>query len=424
MSDSDAEPRSAEPARPCHGPLAGIRVLDLTRLLAGPFATMVMGDLGADVIKIENPDGGDDSRSFGPPHIGPDASYFMAVNRNKRSITVNLRDSAGRAAVQRMARRCDVVVENYRPGVADRLGLGYAELSRANPGIVYASISGYGQTGPYRDKPGYDATAQALSGMMSITGEPEGPPVRSGVSTADIGAGMWATIGILAALHERTSTGRGQRIDASLLDGQVSWLSYVAAAYLASGTPPVSHGSAHPTIVPYQVFATADENIMIAVANDAMWQRFIAAIGMEAVLSDSRFATNSARVARRTEVLELISDRLRLGGSATWLEALDAASVPACRVNSVADALGHPQVRARGMIIGFDRGSGCQIRVVGPGVRLSGHPAGARLPPPLLGEHTIEILTEFGFTPADIEAIASSSGPYPSRPAPAGPAAQ
>ena len=382
-----------------------MRVLDLTRLLAGPFATMILGDLGADVIKIENPDGGDEARGFGPPCYGDDAAYFMAVNRNKRSVTVNLRDPVGRAAVQRIARQCDVVVENFRPGVTTRLGLGYEHLSMANPGLVYASISGYGQTGPHRDRPGYDATAQALSGMMSITGERDGAPVRSGVSTADIGAGMWAAIGILAALHERALTGRGQLVDASLLDGQVSWLSYVAAAYLASGTPPTRHGSAHPSIVPYQAFSTADDQIMVAVASDAMWRRFLVAIGMTELAANGWFATNSARVAHRQEVLDTVGARLLRASADEWLDKLADASVPACRINSVADALRHPQVLARRMVVEHEHASGTRVRTVGSGVRLSAHPDGPQRPPPLLGEHSCEVLAEFGFTRLEIDEL-------------------
>src|SRR5215203_1686471 len=234
------------------GALGGLRVLDLSRIMSGPFSTMALADLGADVIKVEDARNGDDTRAWAPPYQGDQAAYFLSINRNKRSIAVNLKDPECRALIQGLAHTADVIVENFRPGTAARLGLGYEEISAANPGVVYASISGYGQTGPYRDEPGYDAIAQALSGMMSVTGETDGPPVRIGVSGADLAAGMWATIGVLAALNERQRTGRGQWVDVSLLDGQISWLTYVASGYFATDKVPGRFGSAHPTIVPYQ----------------------------------------------------------------------------------------------------------------------------------------------------------------------------
>jgi crotonobetainyl-CoA:carnitine CoA-transferase CaiB-like acyl-CoA transferase len=240
------------------GALQDVVVLDLTRILSGPFATMTLADLGADVVKVEQVGTGDDTRAWGPPFQGDAAAYFLAVNRNKRSIAVDLKSPQGRAAVWKLAMKADVLVENFRPGTAAKLGFGFEELSQANPGLVYASISGYGQTGPESQRPGYDAIAQARSGIMSVTGEADGPPVRVGVSSADIAAGMWATIGILAALHEKQRTGRGQWVDISLLDGSVAWLTYVSSGYFASGKIPRRYGSAHPTIVPYQAFASSD----------------------------------------------------------------------------------------------------------------------------------------------------------------------
>src|ERR1700744_1515261 len=268
---------SPTPDPPIPGPLAGLRVLDLTRALSGPFATMVLGDLGADVIKVEDVWHGDDTRRWGPPFQGDDASYFLSVNRNKRGLSADLKTGPGRDIARRLAAAREVLIETFRPGTATRLGLGYDELAVQNPGLIYASISGYGQTGPSASQPGYDAVAQAVSGMMSVTGEPGGEPARAGPSTADVGAGMWALIGILAALHARESSGRGQLVDVSLLDGQVAWLTYVAGKYFATGQTPGRHGSAHESLTPYQVFETADAPLMAAVGSDGLWLRFSSA---------------------------------------------------------------------------------------------------------------------------------------------------
>src|ERR1700758_1954136 len=276
-----------------------IRVLDVTRALSRPFATMVLGDLAADVIKVEDVWHGDDTRRWGPPFQGDDAAYFLSINRNKRGLSVNVKTDDGRRIVQALAGTSDIMMENFRPGTAARLGLGYEELSHANPGLIYASISGYGQTGPSAGLPGYDAVAQAVSGMMSVTGEADGEPVRSGTSLADVGAGMWAVIGILAALHARQVTGRGQLIDISLLDGQVAWLTYVAGKYFATGVTPGRHGSAHESLVPYQVLPTADAPLMVAVGSDGLWRRFAEAIGRAELAGDPRFATNPDRVRNR-----------------------------------------------------------------------------------------------------------------------------
>jgi len=295
---------------PRAGALAGLTVLDLSRVLSGPFATMTLADLGADVVKIEQPGTGDDTRQWGPPFQGDEAAYFLSVNRNKRSLAVDLKSADGLALVRDLARRADVVVENFRPGTAARLGLGYDDLAAENPGLVYASISGYGQTGPDSHRAGYDAIAQARSGIMSVTGEADGPPVRVGVSSADLVAGMWAVIGILAALRERDRSGQGQWVDISLLDGSVSWLTYVASGYFATGTRPPRYGSAHPTIAPYQGFATKDGDLMLAVGNDAIWRRFASVAGLADLLEDPRFTTNPLRVEHRDELLPLVADAM------------------------------------------------------------------------------------------------------------------
>ncbi|HEV2254245.1 MAG TPA: CaiB/BaiF CoA-transferase family protein [Streptosporangiaceae bacterium] len=382
------------------GPLAGIAVLDLTRALAGPFATMVLGDLGADVIKVEDVWHGDDTRRWGPPFQGDDAAYFLSINRNKRGLSVNVKTPEGRQIVQRLAQSSDIVMENFRPGTAARLGLGYEELSARNPALIYASISGYGQTGPDAALPGYDAVAQAVSGMMSVTGEADGEPVRSGTSLADVGAGMWALIGILAALHARQATGRGQLIDISLLDGQVAWLTYVAGKYFATGATPARYGSAHESLAPYQVFATADEPLMVAVGSDGIWRRFTAATGLDELTDDPRYATNPDRVLHRDTLIPAVTRALAARGCAEWTDRLNAAGVPAGPVNTVPAALAQPQVAAREMVVELEHPVAGMLRMLGTPLKLSAQPASIRRPPPVLGQHTDEILAEAGY-PAD-----------------------
>jgi crotonobetainyl-CoA:carnitine CoA-transferase CaiB-like acyl-CoA transferase len=384
------------------GPLAGLRVLDLTRILSGPYATMALADLGADVVKVENPSGGDDTRSWGPPFQGGEAAYFLAVNRNKRSLAVDLKSGIGHDAVARLARCADVLVENFRPGTADRLGFGYEQLSAGNPGLIYASISGYGQSGPMRDEPGYDAIAQAASGVMSVTGEPGGPPARVGVSSADLGAGMWAVIGILAALASRNATGKGQWVDVSLLDGQVSWLTYVAAGFSATGEVPRRYGSAHPTIVPYQALRSADGHLMVAAGNDTLWRRFAAAIGSPDLADDPRFVTNPDRVRHRDELIAILEEVLATETSEHWASQLASAGVPAGPINTVGQALAHPQVQARGMVGQVEHPSAGTLQTIGFPVKLSGATPVAPSAPPTLGQHTDEVLAGMGFTDDDI----------------------
>jgi formyl-CoA transferase/CoA:oxalate CoA-transferase len=383
-------------------------VLDLSRILSGPFATMTLADLGADVIKVEQPGTGDDTRQWGPPFQGGEAAYFLAVNRNKRSLAVDLKTAEGRHIVQQLARRADVVVENFRPGTAERLGLGYAELAAENPGLVYASISGYGQTGPEASRAGYDAIAQARSGIMSVTGEADGPPVRVGVSSADLVAGMWATIGILAALHEKQRTGAGQWVDISLLDGSVSLLTYVSSGYFASGEIPKRYGSAHPTIAPYQAFPTADGFVMVAVGNDSLWRRYAAAVGRQDLADDERYASNPSRVALRETLIPLLEDIMRTRTTDEWVAALDAAGVPAGPIQTVDQAVQDPQVLARNMVADLVHPSAGPMKVVGCPVRLTRTPPSVRTAPPTLGQETDQILTELGYGADRIQALRSS----------------
>ena len=394
------------PWRERPGALGGLKVLDLTRILAGPFCTMILADLGADVIKVENPAGGDDTRLWGPPFIGDDAAYYHSVNRNKRDIAVDLKSPEGLDIVRRLALSADVVVENFRPGTVAKLGLSYEQLSEENPALVYASISGFGQTGPWSSQAGYDATAQALSGVMSVTGPAEGEPVRFGVSGADLGAGMWAAIGLLAALRERDTSGRGQYVDVALLDGQVAWLTYLASGFLASGDVPRRYGSAHPTIVPYQAFPTRDGDIMIAAGNDKLWQRLADTIGLPSLVHDERFARNADRVLHRDELLPRIAEALAFKTSSEWQPLLEAAGVPAAPVNSVSDALASEQVAARDMIWTLPRPEHGDVQVVGSPIKLSVTPPRAESASPTLGQHTRDILGSLGLSPdqlADLE---------------------
>ncbi len=400
---ADTEP--PVPPSPTAGPLAGLRVLDLSRILSGPFATMVFADLGADVIKLENPTAGDDTREWAPPYQGDQSAYFLAINRNKRGIAVDLKSEQGRLIAQRLADQADVLVENFRPGTAARLGLGYEELSQRNPRLIYASISGFGQTGPYASEPGYDAIAQALGGLMSVTGESDGEPVRAGNSAADLAAAMWAAIGILSALHARAATGRGDWIDISLLDGQIAWLTYLAGGYFATGEVPRRYGSAHPSIVPYQALRTADGYLMVAVGNDVLWQRFAPLIGRPELAADPRFATNPDRVANRTELLVLIEVALAARGSAEWAAELSHAGIPAGAINTIDKALVHPQVQARDMVLSTDHPTAGTLRMTGSPIKLTTHTTTVRRPPPLLGEHTDAVLGELGFSTADIDVL-------------------
>ncbi len=387
------------------GALSGVRVLDLTRILSGPFASMILADLGADVIKVEDTKGGDDTRHWGPPFQGADAAYFHSVNRNKRSLAVDLKSDAGLGIVLQLADSADVVLENFRPGTAQRLGLGYAALSARNSRLVYGSVSGYGHTGPLSERAGYDAIAQAMSGAMSVTGAQDGEAVRFGVAGADLGAGMWVTIGVLSALWSRQSTGVGQHVDISLLDGQVSWLTYVAQNYFTSGVTPRRYGSAHPNIVPYQGFTTGDGDIMVAVGNDALWHRFAPVLGLDDLVDDPRFATNPDRVANREVLLPLLTEALAARSAAEWSDLLSEAGIPVGPINTVDEALELPQLRARQMVVDLPHPVQGSVRTLGSPIKLSRTPVTLRHASPTQGEHTTSILTALGRSVDEIQRL-------------------
>ncbi len=383
----ESQPGSAPPA----GALAGLRVLDFSRVLAGPFATMGLADLGADVIKVEAPGLGDDTRRWGPPFQGGEAAYFLSVNRNKRSVVIDLNDQEGLRVARSLANEADVLVENFRPGVAARLGIGYEELSRTNSGLVYASISGFGQTGPDSQLPGYDAIAQARSGIMSVTGQPDGPPLRVGIASADLAAGLWTMVGVLAALIERRSSHRGQWVDVALLDAQASLLTYVASSYFATDETPQRHGAAHPTIAPYQDYATSDSSIMVAVGNDQLFIKFARALGIDYLTGDERFQTNAGRVGNRGALNEIIGGRIATETNAYWVATLSQAGIPVSAIKTIDEVMADPQMHARQMILEAEHVTAGHIKMLACPVKLSRTPAQFRTPPPLLGQHTGEV---------------------------------
>ena len=384
------------------GALDGFRVLDLSRILSGPYCTMVLADFGAEVIKVERPGSGDDTRAWGPPFVASESAYYLSINRNKQSITVDLGQARGREIIYALTRVSDVVIENFRPGTADRIGVGYERLREENPRIVYCSISGFGQEGPYRDRPGYDALAQAMSGMMSITGEPEGLPTKHGMSIADIGAGMWASLAIVTALLARERTGQGQVIDISLLDAQISWLTYAAGNYFATGENPARYGSAHPSIVPYQPFATADGFLMLAIGNDRLWQQFCEIADRTELATQPGFATSAERVVNRDAVIDVVAGIMRGRTTWEWMRVLEEAGIPAGPINTVAQALTDPHVRAREMTVTLDHPTAGIVSMIGNPAKFSVTPAEMRSAPPLLGQHTDEILRALGYSDSDI----------------------
>ena len=404
------------PPSPAPGPLAGILVADCSTVLAGPYATMLLADLGADVVKVEPPEG-DATRGWGPPWVGEGpsrtAAYYLAVNRNKRSLRLDLKTDTGRAVLRRLLERADVLVENYRVGGFARLGFADATLDALNPRLVHLAISGYGPTGPEAETPGYDFIVQAVSGLMSITGFPDaegGMPTKVGVAIADLATGMLGATAILAALagRERPGSpahGRGQRIDLSLLESTLAWLANQAQNYFVTGSAPERRGNAHPNIVPYETFASADGEIAIAVGSERQWRRFSAVIDLPELAEDPRFATNGDRVANRESLRPLVAGALAAHPTSAWLESLAAADVPAGPINDLAAALGSPQVAGRGLLVDVEHPVLGTLRQVGPPFQLHATPATVRTPPPLLGEQADEILAELGFEAGEIAAL-------------------
>ena len=399
------------------GPLAGIRVLDLSRVLAGPWAGQNLADLGADVIKIERPNVGDDSRAFGPPWVKDaqgrdtkDSAYFTSANRGKRSVTVNLSKPQGQELVRRLAAESDVLLENHKFGDLERYGLGYAQLKELNPRLIYCSVTGFGQTGPYRERPGYDFMIQGMGGMMSVTGEPDGAPgggpQRAGVPIADIITGMYASIAICAALAHRAQSGKGQHLDLALLDSQIALLAYQNTNYFATGKPPGRIGNLHPNIVPYQPFRAKDGDVILACGNDNLYRKFCEAAGCMELAADARFASNGKRVENRKELTRLLGEIFQKRTKKEWVELLEAAGVPNGPINDIAQVFAEPQVQARGVKIELEHAVAGKLPMVASPMRFSGTPLEHKLAPPVLGQHTDEVLRELlGMNAAQIAAL-------------------
>ncbi|MBX8633707.1 MAG: CoA transferase [Candidatus Thermoplasmatota archaeon] len=386
------------------GPLSGITVLDFSRAMSGPFCTMILGDLGADVIKVES-EKGDETRAWRPPEVKGVSSYFISVNRNKRSIAIDLRKAEARDIVGRLISDSDVIVENFRPGVAERLSIDYESAKAINDDIVYCSISGYGRTGPYSSRPGFDLTILASSGLMSLTGEPEGAPVKFGVPITDITSGLFASTAILSALFHRGRTGEGQYIDMSMLDCNLLTLTHQAAAYFATGRNPERLGSAHSSIAPYQVFSTSDGYLAIAVGSEKLWASFCSAIGSPELAEDALLKSNSERVRNRQYMLKRIEAVFSSRTTAELLSRLESAGVPAARINSVSEALENEQVAERGMIAEITHSSYGRIKTVGSPFNMSRTPGTVRSAPPLLGEQSGIILSQMGYSQAEIQRL-------------------
>jgi len=382
-------------------PLENIRVLDLSRAMAGPFCTMMLGDLGAEVIKVELPGSGDESRGWGPPFIGKpygpypgESAYYISVNRNKLSVTVNLKSAGGQDIIRKLAVVSDVVIENYRTGALEKMGLGYEDLRKLNPRLVYCSISGYGRTGPYADRPGYDAILQAEGGIMSISGPVEGPPSRVGISLIDISTGMFSATAILAALRARDMTGEGQLVDMSLLDSNAALLANVASNYLISRKPPRRYGNDHPNLVPYGAFRARDRWFVLGVANDKQWASMCQVIGHPELKDDPRFIANSDRLANREALTKILNQAFGARDAEEWLADLEKEGIPCGSINTIPEVFDSPQAEARSLALTVEHSTAGPVRVPGFPYKLSRTPAEVRLPPPLLGEHTEKVLTE------------------------------
>lgn len=384
--------------------LHGIRVLDLSRILAGPSAAQLLGDLGADVVKVEKPDEGDDTRKWGPPYVldasgqeTEESAYYLSANRNKRSIAIDISTPSGQELVHQLIAKADVLIENYKAGGLARYGLAYEQLKARHPGLIYCSVTGFGHTGPYASRPGYDFLIQGMGGIMSLTGEPGGEPMKVGVGIADVMTGMYASVGILAALRHREQTGQGQHIDISLLDTQIAWLVNAGTNYLAERKLPERLGNGHPNIVPYQVFSTADAPMILAVGNDAQFRRFCEVAGTVHLACDERYATNPMRIRNRIALCELVENALKTRPRADWLRELDAVGVPCGPVNNLEEVFADPHVRARGAELGMpcDWAAHGEVRLLANPLKMSATPPSYRRPPPRLNEHSAEILSDW-----------------------------
>jgi crotonobetainyl-CoA:carnitine CoA-transferase CaiB-like acyl-CoA transferase len=381
---------------PGNGPLTGLTVLDLTRVLSGPYCTMLLADMGARVIKIEQPGRGDETRAWGPPFVAGESAYFLSINRNKESVTLDFKQPGARAVLDRLIARADVLVENFRPGTLERLGLGYATLSAAHARLIYCSISGFGQTGPRRQQAGYDAVMQAEGGLMSVTGAADGPAFRVGVAIADLVAGLLAAQGIVLALYARDRSGRGQHVDVGMLDAVVSLLTYHASMHLTTATMSQRVGNRHATIAPYDTFPVADGDLFLAVGNDDQFRRFCEVTGQQALIGDERFATNPSRVVHHRELRERLAPIMRQHPRTYWSEVLTQAGVPCGAVRDVPDALSDPQLHARNMIESVEHAAAGTLKVLGVPIKLSETPGSVRTAPPTLGQHTVDVLSELG----------------------------
>jgi formyl-CoA transferase len=388
-------------------PLEGLRVVDLTRVLSGPYCTMQLGDMGAEVIKVEQPGKGDDTRAFAPPYQGDQAAYFLSVNRNKKSITLDMKSEAGKEVLWRLIGKSDILVENFRPGAMDRLGFGYAAVRKRRPALVYASISGFGSSGPQKDRPGYDVIVQGEAGIMDITGPKDGAPYKVGAAIGDLVSGLYATQGILAALHAGKATGRGQHVSISMYEAVASLLTFNASIYFATGETPRRRGNEHPTIVPYETFEAADGWINLGVANDDLWQRFCKAAETPDLGADPRYAKAVDRVRNRDELVPLVRSIVKTRTRDDWMARLDKARVPSGAIRTVGEVCDGDLLKARGMIAEMEHANAGLVKAVKNAVHLSGTPLNAYTAPPQLGEHTREVLTGLlGYSKAEVEKLA------------------